>query len=362
MSIVTDKEAAVATPASARPSRPRWRKDLKAVLDLFALTDIVTPCAVRLAADLGIADQLVDGPRSVEQLASATGTHAPSLYRLLRALACRQVFAEVSPGYFDLTPMASLLCSEHPLSLQRAFTHLPSEIRALNELEWGVRTGGVPFDHAHGQPFWDYLEEHSDESRRFDRTQEAMTHLEILGVLRAYAWQTSSVVADLGGGNGAFLAGLLSHCPSMRGILYDLPHAVANAQETLRNANVQDRCEVIAGSFFESVPSGADAYVMKRVLWGHPDEAALRVLRNIRGAMDERSRLVVIEPVLEGAAATDMGWSAAIGALHDVRLFLFGQGRARTREQIEGLLSKANLRLLRVAPALVTTVVEAAPA
>lgn len=331
------------------------------MLGLFELVDLVTPCAVRVAADLGIADHLVGGPRTVDELASATGTHAPSLYRLLRALACREVFTEVSPGSFDLSPMGAVLCSEHPLSLRAAFTSLPSEMRALNELEWGMRTGGVPFDHAHQQEFWDYLAEHGDESCHFDRTQEAMTRLEILGVLRAHSWQGASVVADLGGGNGAFLAGLLAQCDWMRGILYDLPHAVAHAPAILKRAGVDGRCEVIAGSFFDGVPAGADAYVLKRVLWGHPDAAALRMLHNVRAAMGGRGRLIVIEPVLENAARPDLGWSAALGALHDVRLFLFGRGRARTRDEIDRLLSSAGLRLLRIVPALVTTVVEAVP-
>ncbi len=348
-------------PTVTSPARTRWRKDLTSVFGLFALVDIVTPYAVRLVADLGIADLLVDGPRTVEELAAATGTHAPSLYRVLRALACRDVFTEVSPKCFDLTPMAALLCSDHPLSQRSALTLLPSEIHSWDQFEWGIRTGGVPFDQAHGQPFWDYLEEHTEEGRRFDQTQEAMTKLELLGVLRAYSWQRSSVVVDLGGGNGAFLAGILSHNTSMRGILYDLPHSVANAHETLSRAKVDDRCDVVAGSFFDDVPRGADTYVMKRVFWGHPDEAALRILHNIRRAMDERGRLLVIEPVLEAAARADMGWSAAMGALHDVRLLMFGHGRARTREHIEELLSKAGLRIDRVVPAFVTTIVEAVP-
>jgi SAM-dependent methyltransferase len=360
VSPVTETIDAAPAPAAAAPART-WRRDLKSALDLFALVDIVTPCAVRLAADLGVADQLLDGARTVEALATATGTDAPSLYRLLRALACRGVFAETSPGTFALTPMAALLCSDHPLRLRGAFTVLPSEIRTLNSLEWGIRTGGAPFDHAHGMPFWDYLEAHPDEAARFDHTQEAMTQIELLGVVRAYPWREVGVVADIGGGNGAFLAGLLSHFEAMRGLLYDLPHSIANAAETLARANVAARCEVRAGDFYAQVPSGADVYVVKRVLWGHRDAGALQLLANVRAAMREGGRLVIIEPVLEPAAAGTAGWSGALGALHDVRLLMFGHGRARTRDQIAELLHRAGLRLLRVVPAFVTSVVEAAP-
>ena len=162
----------------------RTRIDIESIFQLTALADYIVPFTIRVVADLGIADRLADGPRTAEELAEATGSHAPSLHRALRTLASRGVFTEVEPGRFGLTPMAAPLRSDHPLSLRGAYPLLPAAIEGWAHFDHSIRTGESAFEKAHGQSFWDFFAEHADQGVRFDGTQEAQTRLELLVVLR----------------------------------------------------------------------------------------------------------------------------------------------------------------------------------
>jgi SAM-dependent methyltransferase len=216
-----------------------------------------------------------------------------------------------------------------------------------------IRTGEPAFDLVHGQDYWDYMAAHPEESARFDRSQQAMTGLELRMVLRAYDWSGLGTVVDVGGGNGAFLAGLLAHNVRMRGVVVDLPHVVTGAPAVLRAAGVADRCEIVGRSFFEPLPEGADAYVVKRVLWGYHDDQASSILRNVRAALPPDGRLIVVEPVIEPGDALDLG------KILDLQMLVLGGGFARTRSQMRELLAGAGLAVERICPALVTSVVDA---
>jgi hypothetical protein len=277
--------------------------------------------------------------------------------RTLRALAGKGIFTEVGPECFALTPLAEPLCSDHPLSLRQAYPMLRSDAYAWAHFDHSLRTGESAFEHVHDTGYWDYMATHPDDSVRFDGSQAAATRLELRTMLPAYdGWADLKTVVDVGGGNGAFLAGLLARFHGMRGILFDLEHVVANAAPVLAGMGVTDRCEVVGGSFFDTVPDGADAYLLKRVLYHWSDEQAHILLSNVRAAMRADSRVLLLEPVVYP------GDSKEVGKLYDLILLTMAGGGARSEEQIAALFAGAGLRLTRVRPTLMFPLVEAVPA
>jgi SAM-dependent methyltransferase len=334
----------------------RTRLDLQSIFRLTELADYVIPFALRVVCDLGVADHLRDGPRPCDELAAATGAHAPSLYRVMRALACKNIFTEVESGKFALTPMAELLLSDHPLSLRGAYPLMAGDVKAWAHFDHSVRTGEAAFERAHGQGYWQYMAEHRDESAKLDGAQRAQTRLELKVVLRAYDWSPLRHVVDVGGGNGAFLTGLLARYPSLRGTLCDLGHVVEAAAHIAAKAGVSDRLEVAAGSFFETLPAGADAYVLKRILYGWDDAHAARLLANIRRAMPPDGRLLILEPVMDAGHDTEMS------CRYDLLMLAMSGTRARSREELEALLREAGFTLSALVPTLMFPIVDARPA
>jgi hypothetical protein len=322
---------------------------------LTELADYIVPFTLRAACDLKIADHLVDGPRSVEELAELTGTHAPSLYRALRVLACKGVFAETEPGVFAMTPLAEPLCSGHSRSLREAYPLLAPDIQAWAQLDHTLRTGEPGFDRAHGKRAWEFFAEHPNDSVRFDASQQAVTRREVRALIPAYDWDTFDTVVDVGGGNGAFLAALLAAFPSLTGTVFDQPHVVAGAGPVLAEHGVRDRCRVVGGSYLDTVPAEADAYLMKRILYSMRDEEAVVALRNVRAAMRPDSRMLIIEPVL--SPGNEFEW----GKLYDLLLLVMSGAGGRSHEQLERLLGKADLELVRVIPTKSLPITEIRP-
>ena len=246
--------------------RRHSRIDIQSIFRLTELADYIVPFTIRVACDLRLADHLAEGPRTVQELAEATQTHAPSLLRALRALACKGIFTEVEPECFGLTPLAELLRSDHPFSLQGCFPLMPPDIHAWARSDYSVRTGKPAFDHVHGRSYYEYFADHPRDSARFDRSAASVNPLVLATVLPAYDWGSFSTVVDVGGGDGSFLAGILSRHPSMQGVLFDQPLAVANAKSIVVEAGVADRCELRSGDFFDCVPAGKDA-VLPPLRW-----------------------------------------------------------------------------------------------
>jgi hypothetical protein len=322
---------------------------------LRELADYAVPFAIRVVCDLRVADQLVAGPRPVAELAEATGADPGSLYRVLRALAGKGIFTEAAPGEFGLTPLAELLRSDHPLSLADAYPLIPANFQAWAEFAHTVRTGRSAFEHVFGQGYYEYLAGNPYDSARYDGIQRSGTRLELRAMLRAYDWGRFGSVVDVGGNDGAFLAGLLARFKNLRGVLLDLPHAVVGAPEVLAAAGVADRCRVVAGSFFEAVPERHDGYLVKRVLYDWDDERAGELLGVLRAAMRDDSRLVVLDPVIEPGDTFD------VGKIYDLLSLATLAGKARTQDEITELLGKHGFEVLRVIPTPMFPIVEARP-
>jgi len=301
--------------------------------------------AIYVAAKLGIADLLAAGPRSVSDLAQRTNTHAPSLYRLLRALASLGVFADDGTQTFSLTPMAELLRSDVPGS-QRPMAIMCGEehYQAWGDLLYSIQTGKMSFDKIFGMPVFEFLSKNIDQAKVFDAAMVGVHGRESAAMIDAYDFSDIGVLADIGGGNGSLLTAVLSRFPSMKGILYDLPGVTARAKSNLETAGLSHRCSVIGGSFFESVPEGADAYMMRHIIHDWDDEKSLNILRNIHRVIRPDARLLVIESVIPP------GNDPCFGKLLDLTMLALPGGKERTNEEYHDLFQKAGFRITRFVP------------
>jgi hypothetical protein len=298
-----------------RSPRARPRFDPAALERIQELADYTVPILIRLLADFGVPDRLADGPRSVEALAAAVDVQPAPLRLALQALAARGVFEEVAPDSFANTALSETLRSDHPLSLRRALPLVECELHAWTEFRQLLASGATPFDRFFGQPYYDYMASHHEQSDRVDLQMQAITRLHCRQVLSAVGWPENAVLVDIAGGTGAFLAELLARRPGCTGILFDRPHVVANAPPFLAAAGVAARCRVLAGDFFEAVPPGGDVYILKTVLGALGDEDAKRVLSRIHAAMKPGSRLLVMNPMSGGGGSAEVARAVALHTL-----------------------------------------------
>jgi hypothetical protein len=284
---------------------------------------------------------LKNGSRTSDELAVATETDPPTLYRLLRALAAVGVLHEEDGRQFALTPVGDQLRSDHPQSIRgwAAFIGRPYYWEAWGHLLESVRTGENAFRLLKGTDVWSYRAERPDESAIFDRAMMALTAASNQALLDAYDFGRFGTVCDVGGGNGTLLASLLARYPEMQGILFDQPHVVGNTDEILRD--VADRCRVVPGSFFESVPEGGDAYVLKAIIHDWDDEQSTTILRACRRAVHGGS-LLVVERIIGDPnedPATKFG---------DLNMLVAPGGQERTVEEFGALFAAAGFELAGV--------------
>jgi hypothetical protein len=300
--------------------------------------------ALCVVATLGIADLLADGPRRSDELAAVTGSDARALYRVLRALAAVGVFVEGDHRDFELTPVGDHLRSDATPSLQAwaAFVGRPYHWQAWTHLADSVRTGQNAFRIAHGVGSWDYRAAHAEEAAIFDRAMVSLTRQFTAAITTAYDFGRFAKIIDVGGGHGGFLTEVLCVHPAVRGVVFDLPHVVAGAPATLDAAGVADRCEIVGGSFFEDVPAGGDAYVLKSVLHDWEDEQAVEILATCRRAVSAPATLLVLERVL---APPNLG---ADGKFSDLNMLVGPGGKERTAEEFGDLLRRGGFRLTDV--------------
>lgn len=301
--------------------------------------------AIYAAAKFGIADELKDGPKSVEQLAELTSTNADALYRLLRALSSRGIFAEGESRQFSLTPLAEVLRSDVPGS-KRALALMSGDeqFRVWAEIDYSIQTGNIAFDKVYGKPIFDYLGEHPEKARIFDAAMVGIHGRESDIILDAYDFSQFGVIADIGGGNGSQLTGILQRNPTMQGILFDLPHVIEAARDRIASADISDRCQLAGGSFFEAVPEGADAYLLRHIIHDWNDEKALTILQSCHSAMPSNSKLLVVESVIPP------GNDPFIGKLLDLVMLLIPGGMERTEVEYSALFGKAGFELEQVVP------------
>ena len=297
--------------------------------------------ALAIAAELEIADRLADGPLAIDALGEKTQTHAPSLFRLMRALESAGVFKQVSPRVFANTPASECLRKDVPGSLWAFVRTILS--KGFGQYDsWGdfvtsVRTGRAAFDQLYGCGPWEFFHGNPEIWAVFNQAMRAASALITPIVAASYNWRKFPVIADIGGGIGSQLVAILDAHPSSRGILFDQPGVLAEALQ-------HERIERVAGNFFEAVPSGADAYTMRWIMHDWQDPQAVIILKNIREAMPADSRVVLIEEIIPDTP--ELTWGKWI----DLHMMTVTGGRERTLSEYTDLFAQSGFELEKVVP------------
>lgn len=318
--------------------------------DQAALRSLITghwiAQAIRVVAELGLADLLAAGARTSDDLAGATGSHPRSLFRVLRALAGIGVFEQLDDDRFALAPMGECLRSDAPDSM-RAYAMVfagDSHWQAWADLGHSVRTGETGYQHRFGSSFYDDLAQDAELSDLFDQAMAGSIARTCTPVAEAYDFSRFASLVDVGGGDGSLLEAILRANPSLRGVLFEREPVAERARKHIAGAGLSERCEVVAGDFFRSLPSGADAYLMARCVRAFDDDASTQVLTNARQAMGEDGRLLLVERLLP------LGSQMSDAKLGDLNMLVLTGGCERTEADYVGLLQSAGFELVRVVP------------
>lgn len=329
---------------------------LHAMVDGWQVSQVIM-----VAARLGIPDRLVDGPKYSEELARATGAEPESFFRLLRVLVSIEILRQEADGRFALAPLGQSLRSDAPNSLHAYAVHRgqPYNWAAWGDLLHSVVTGESAFQHVHGVSAWEYRQRHLEAGRLFDADIASTADTVIDSIMRAYRFDDARRIVDVGGGRGVLLAAVLVANLAAHGVLLDQPSVVAEAEPVLRAAGVADRCEMVAGDFFEAVPAGGDLYILKGIIHDWDDEAARRILARCREAIAPGGRLLLVEIVLPDEVSPRSGSMYFM----DLQMLVMHGAHERGRADHAALLDAAGFRLARIVPtSTMLSLIEAVPA
>ena len=320
-----------------------------------------TTQAIGAAVQVGLVDQLAKKPRRLADLAKLTRSNPDALARLARSLASIGICTDEG-GRFSLTPLGSLLREDAPGSIRWwALWCCGTQWTLWSDLAASVRTGKSARERAGAMPGYAHLERDAASALLFNRAMAGLTGRVGREVARVTDWRGAKRVVDVGGGHGELLAELLAAKPALEGILFDLPHAAKGAAARFREAGLADRCRVVTGSFFDSLPEGADAYVLKSILHNWDDAKALAILRQCRAAMAPGSRAILVERVMPERPRDGRRDNAIVRS--DLNMLVSLGGRERTRQEFAALLARAGFgRPAFRATATDYSVIEARPA
>jgi hypothetical protein len=298
---------------------------------------------IHVISELGIADLLRNGPLNVDILAEKTETHAHILYRVLRALAAVGIFTETQARVFGLTPLAECLLADRMRPLIRMFLSDWHE-KAWSALDYTVRTGKPGFEYAFGQPAFEWMEANPDARATLDQGQGCKSTGFSQAVMEVQDFSGVESICDVGGGQGAFLISLLKKHPHLKGIVADLPGAVAAAEKAILNSDLKNRCQAVAYDFLEETPPVCDAYFLVNVLHDWDEDIGRRILKSISSSMKPDSKLWIVEFLLES------GPGFSVAKLLDIEVLVMGSGAERSIGEYTALLGSVGLLVSRVIP------------
>jgi hypothetical protein len=308
------------------------------------LTRMITAAALSRAictiGELGIADHIKKGaPQPVRRLAQLTGAHERSLYRMLRFTASYGVFRETADRNFDHTALSAALMSDAETSFRPAAQMFHRIFAAWDGLHHAVLTGELSFPHVYGQPLFDYIGANPELAPIFDAGMTAFHGHETKAMLDAYDFSDIKVLADIGGGNGSLLGAVLLRYPHLRGILFDLEHVAGRARVAIQTLGLQDRCSVAEGNFFESIPEGADTYVLRHIIHDWTDERSVQILRNCRKVIPQNGRILLVEFAVPPNNEVGMGKDT------DMVMLAVPGGMERTEEEYRELFEQSGFKM-----------------
>jgi len=321
-------------------------------------SNFVIARALYAFAKLGIADVLGDRTLSSEELAAAARVDPRALYRLLRTLTTAAVVSESQDHRFTLGPLGEALQSDVPGSMRAwaIFSGEPYYLGAWEHIIHSVQTGQAAWEHLHKMSIFEYLGQHPDAAATFDQAMTSLSAGEAPAIVSAYDFAGIRKLADIGGGQGLLLRTILRSHPKTTGVLFDRPDVVEGMRVQLAEEGLANRCEVVPGDFFQAVPAGADAYLLKYVIHDWDDTRSLAILRNCRRAMTNNARLLLVETVVPGPGEPHFA------KLQDLEMMVIVGAQERTVEEYGQLLERAGFRLVRVVPTTEpASILEAAP-
>ena len=298
---------------------------------------------IYVAAELGIADLLADGPKSIEALAEMTRSHAPTLYRVMRALAGIGIFCETGDKLFELTPMAACLKTDAMRSIALMFNSDWNNKAWIHFLD-SVKTGETAFGKAHGMPVSDWLENNPRAAQVFNEANAVKAAAFHRAIVDVYDFAEIGTLIDVGGGIGTLMAEILISNPSMTGMVADIPSLVREAQKNITTRGLEARCDAVVCDFFKGIPSGGDAYLLSHILHDWPDEQCARILDNCYQAMTSKTKLLVVEMIVPCAN------EFSVAKLLDLEMLVITGGRERTEPEFRDLLKSSGFRLSRIIP------------
>lgn len=309
------------------------------------LMSFITSQAISVAAKLYIADHLAGGAKTVDELAELTQTHAPSLYRLLRALTSSGVFTKDAENRFSNTALGEALRSDHPASMRDA-AHMICDREhwtAHGNMLHSVKTGETAFDHTFGMPIFPYFAQNQAVAEIFDNAMTSFSNVVAKAVAATYDFSAAETIADIGGGHGLILSTVLQANPQAKGILFDQPYVVEGATEILKNAGVEERVERIGGDFFSEVPVKADVYLMKFIIHDWNDEQSVTILKNLAKYAEPGAKVLLIETVVE-----EDDHLPSVSKLMDLNMLAMTGGKERTPSEYAALFEQTGFKLTNV--------------
>src|SRR3989442_9656723 len=299
-----------------------------------------TTQALYVAAKLGVADHLVHGLMRAEDLAKEVGTNSKALFRLMRHLAALGIFTQDKSTKFGLTPLGELLRTDNPESARYGAIFSGEEnYKAAGDLLHSVRTGETAFNHLYGKGHFEWMAENADASSTFNKAMaQSLRRLE--NPVESYDYSGKRLIVDVGGGRGDLITSVMQANPTLRGILFDLPQGIGEAQSLFKTKGVADRCQIITGSAFDSIPAGGDVYILSRVLHDWPDDKAATILANCRKAIKDDGTLLIRDSVISD--------NDVQGSTMDITMMIMTGGKERTEAEWKNLLQSAGFALTRV--------------
>jgi hypothetical protein len=329
------------TPGSVQQPQP------SELLMQFAFGYVAGAC-LHATAELGIADLLEKGPQSTEQLAKSTGVKADFLYRTLRALASMGVFDEKAAGEFALTPISQGLLTNQPGSMRNMvrFAADPWHYQMYSHMLEVLKTGKTATEVALNQNCFDAFAKDPAEQARFNAAMTSFSAVVMPAVLEAYDFSGIKMLIDVAGGHGFVLTSILQKYPEMKGKVMDMAHVVDGANARIQQMGLSERAQAVAGDFFQSVPSGGDAYVMKHIIHDWDDERALTILKNIRKSLDGvgDGKVILLEAVVPP------GNTPHPSKMLDIEMMMLPGGMERNEQQYRELFQRAGFELREIIP------------
>ena len=331
---------------SASPSNELNKSSIDARDQLRQMaTGFILSRALTLAAELKIADTLKDSEKTASEIATELNLHSDSLYRLLRFLSSHNIFSENSNHQFSLTPLSQIMVSDASNSVHAYLDMLADKPpwESVKNMLHTIKTGEPSFEYLHGEKFFDYMSNHPESNARFNAGMSCFSSPDDLNIVNAYDFGNNNTIVDVGGGKGNFLASILSKHVNTKGILYDQAEIVKEPVDIIR-ANTPERCEIMSGNFFESVPTGGDIYALKLILHDWNDEQVVKILQNCRTALPSHGKILVIEGIMLDGNQPDPHKQL------DISMMLVFGGRERTQKEFDFLFKQADLNIHQIIP------------